>query len=738
MNYSSLQWGGNLLSPFHLNDWEFKRFTAVCLSLLSALLILVALSPWSLYVMLARYLVGIAYCLVIPGALILRVFKIHKLPAIESLSLTVGLSIAFVMFAGFVINLIYPQVGLLAPISTTPVLATFTISTLFLLLVCYFRDREFSDPVRIDIREHVSAPLLALFLVPFLSIFGTYIMNYYNNNWLLFVLLFVVALIILYVSLSKPRNELYPVAVFIISISLLFFTSLISSHLVGWDIQIESYISSVVIQNAHWNPAFPGTLYNSALSLTTFVPILSLLSGLDLTSIYKIIFPLLYSLVPLGLYALYRRQTNEKIAFVSAVFFMSSYVFFVIMPQLAKQEIAEIFVVVFLLLIFNIQIRGGKRALLLIISMFSIVVSHYGTADLFALVLFIALAAQYVGGVRISRSAKNQGYVPEKKIPILAKKNKNGAYLTGKIPYSFILLFLFFLFAWQLFAVNTGSIIAVSGVARSIFENLGELFNPNVVQGASLLQAQQSTLLHEITRYLYIISQVAIVLGLAVYVLKISKKRFDSTYVYMSIAAFGLLVASITLPYFASALNTIRIYHFALLFLSVFFVVGWVGVTDLLHLVRLNVKPSYLRTWKKCLSVFLVVTFLFNSGIIYEIAHDNPESFSLNTSLVYPIFTDGDVSGAAWIAKTNTISYVGTTDNLSFLALANFGLSYYSAQAASSDLLTRTYVFFAHFDKGNNKLPLTERANNMSGYNYTFLQNNLYRIYDNGDSQIYS
>ncbi len=26
-------------------------------------------------------------------------------------------------------------------------------------------------------------------------------------------------------------------------------------HLVGWDIQYESYISKVVIDNAHWNPA---------------------------------------------------------------------------------------------------------------------------------------------------------------------------------------------------------------------------------------------------------------------------------------------------------------------------------------------------------------------------------------------------------------------------------------------------------------------------------------------------
>lgn len=726
-----------MLSPFHLNDWDFKRFAAVCLGVPFTLLILVGLSPLSADVLLTRYVVGTIYCIFIPGALILRVFRIHKLSAIESVSLMMGLSIAFVMFAGFVINLVYPQVGLSAPLSTIPVLVTFTACTLFLLIVCYFRDRDFSNAEHINIRDHISIPLLSLCLVPFLSIFGTYAVSYYNNNSLLLVLLCIIPLIILYVGFFQPSNKLIPIAVFVISIALLYQTSLMTSHLVGWDIQYESYISKVVIENAHWNIAIPATSYNTALSVTMLAPILSLLSGLDLTAVYKVIYPLLYTLVPLGLYEIYRRQTNERIAFFAVVFFVSSYTFFVIMPELAKQSIAEIFVVMFLLLIFNVQISGQKKVALLIISIFSITVSHYGVSYLFGLLLLTVLVGEYVKRIRAGRSASNQSYTPEGNVPALINKNGGSSYSRRKITSAFGLLYLLSVIAWYAFSANTSTFTSTATITQQISENLGQAFNPSVAQGASLLLSQQPSLLHEITWYLTVISEIAIVLGLAVCILKINKKRIDSTYVYFSIGAFGLLVASVALPYLGTAFNTIRIYHFALIFLSVFVVIGWVGITDFMRRAHLNVKPRYVTIWTKCFSIFLVVLFLFNTGMIYEIAHDNPQ-FPLNTSSNYPLFTDGDVSGATWLANTHQQLAMIGSDDANKQLLSSFGLASYNTVPNNNFL--NGYIFFGHFNtEGIIKQSSTETQANdpVTVADINFAQTNLYRVYDNGDAQIY-
>jgi uncharacterized membrane protein len=562
-------------------------------------------------------------------------------------------------------------------------------------------------------------------------------MNYYNNNWLLLVLLCIIPLIVLYVGFFQPSNRLIPVAVFVISIALLFHVSLLTSHLVGWDVQYESYVSKLVIENAHWDIAIPGDTYNTALSVAMLAPILSLLSGLDLTAVYKVIYPLLYSLVPLGLYEIYRRQTDERIAFFSVVFFMSSYTFFVLMPQLAKQSIGEIFVVMFMLLIFSVQMKEEKKAVLLIISIFAITVSHYGISYLFGLLLLIILVGEYVKRIRVGRSANDQNNTPEKKATALINKDGNSSDSRIKIAYTFGLLYLVFVLAWYLFSTNTSSFASAVTITHQISSNLGQSFNPSVAEGTSLLLSAQPSLLHEITWYLNIISQALVALGLAVCILKINKKRIDSTYLYFSIGAFGLLAAATLLPYLGRSFNTIRLYHFALLVLSVFVVIGWVGIADLMRRAHLNVKPRYLTIWTKCFSVFLVLLLLFNSGIIYEITHDGPTSFSLNASLDYPLFTDGDVSSATWIANTHVLVPIFTDDHNKQL-LMGIGASYLISPApnpAPKDKLLGSYVFFGHFNKGYNK---AQNSSDITGvYDYAFLQTNLYRVYDNGDSQIY-
>ena len=65
----------------------------------------------------------------------------------------------------------------------------------------------------------------------------------------------------------------------------------------------------------------------------------------DFPDIFKVIYPILFSFVVLGLYSVFKKQTTNKIAFMSCFLFISVFMFFLEMPYLARQEIGELFVV---------------------------------------------------------------------------------------------------------------------------------------------------------------------------------------------------------------------------------------------------------------------------------------------------------------------------------------------------------------------------------------------------------
>ena len=119
-------------------------------------------------------------------------------------------------------------------------------------------------------------------------------------------------------------KKLYPLAVFVIAISLLYHSSLISMHLVEWaDGSFEYWISNKTVINSIWDPTTYGAC-NAMLSLTILAPLYSIISNMSITWVFKIVYSLLFSLVPLGLYRVFQKQTNDKIAFLSCFFFIVS------------------------------------------------------------------------------------------------------------------------------------------------------------------------------------------------------------------------------------------------------------------------------------------------------------------------------------------------------------------------------------------------------------------------------
>ena len=78
--------------------------------------------------------------------------------------------------------------------------------------------------------------------------------------------------------------------VWIISISLLYMSSLISPYVWGWDIQNEYYLANLVINYSYWNFILPDA-YNSMLSIVMLAPVYSLYTNVNLDHVFKIVSP---------------------------------------------------------------------------------------------------------------------------------------------------------------------------------------------------------------------------------------------------------------------------------------------------------------------------------------------------------------------------------------------------------------------------------------------------------------
>ena len=389
--------------PLRLNDWGIVPFLGVVLGIQLLLWLTLVLEENGAGIPLLRQVVGFVYLTWVPGIILLRILRVHKVGAIETLLFSVGLSVSTVLFLGFATNTIYPMLDLLKPISEAPLLITMTVFVFAGAVIAYIVDRDFNQPEYITTEETFGWPVFLFALLPFLAIFGAWLVNNYRINTLLFVLLAVIAIVPALVAFRRIVPErYYPFVIWTVGLALLLHASLISNHIWGWDINQEYYISNLVVQNGAWDFSIYSNI-NAMLSIVMLAPIYSILCSIDIVWVFKIIYPLLFSLAPLGIYMIARRQSYDRIAFYGTFFFITFFVFFTEMLQVARQEIAELFLVLIALLIINKDLDKIKKYILLIVFSFSLAVSHYGVSYLFMVMITLAWVILVVSEPRLAQ-----------------------------------------------------------------------------------------------------------------------------------------------------------------------------------------------------------------------------------------------------------------------------------------------------------------------------------------------
>jgi len=601
-----------------------------------------------------RQVLGFIFFSIIPGFLLLRLFGIRHSNIVETILFSVGLSIAFLSLVGVLINGLGSLQLVLNPLSTAPMAIIVNVTVFVLIIVDYLKNRNLAP---LDLKGVKFWPLLSLFALPILSMVGVLLIREYNSNLLsVSIIIAIAAIVVLGVLSSYISSKIsfyYPLIILSITIALLLSQALISNYQYGADIQSEYNTFISTKNSSFWNlqnnANYQQSSDNAMLSITVLPTVLSNLLNIDPGWIFKIVYLVIFSLLPLGLYLLYKQYWSEKIAFLSVIFFVSNYAFFTLILSEVKQMIAELFFIMLFLLLFSRKIKGGRKWAVFIIAFFGLLVSHYSMNFMF--LFFIVFA--WLGGKVFWKTAFT------------------------KIRSTFIIFPFCFTFLWYIFVVQAsygagGPFSKFVGVIQTTVSSfLSEFFSSAArggdVQAAIGLVSRPSTM-HYAGTIIYDLTVLFILVGFISLLVKWRKKEFDSTFFSIIFASLVLLISAVVLPRFSGLLELGRLYEIILMFLAPLFVLGTVAVYKIFSRLRRftqNNFPNVSSEQTKKNSVFLLTLiilipfFLFQTGLVYEVTNDPiPSSITLSKSKMensYGLIHERDVFSAAWISRYGDI-----------------------------------------------------------------------------------
>lgn len=740
-----------------MSDWNIVKFLCAILAVQAATLLVVGLNLYGIDLSLLRQVVCFAYLTFVPGLLLLRVLKLHGLGATRTVLYAAGLSLTTLMFAGAFLTLILPPLGVAEPIALLPLIVTLTIVVLVLSIAAFLRDRDFGGDASLDVKDLASPQALLLLLLPLLAILGTIMVNHSEGNSVLVVMILALCALALIVGFSKflPK-QLYPLAIFLVALSLLFHNSLISDSLTGWDIHTEKYLADAVINNGIWDISLQNVI-NSMLSIQILAPIYSIFLGMDIIWVYKIVYPLLFALTPVALYVAYSKQSNETVGFLSAFFFVSLVVYFTEMLALARQEIAELFLALIVLLLVDRSMAKRQWSLLFCLFTFSLVVSHYAVTFIFMGLLAVAwaLLLAYSRLTKEGRKDLNRKLTPLVIIAFVvfcalwytetsnANPLRTAIYVTVKNTATYLPAAEQYLSHYS----NPSAEVPTPGGSSSITPGKTPDNQPmtliEVGAGASAM--------HKNYLYMLLFTQAMIALGLLLALFFKKPWRFSREFYTLGLVTLGLLVACLVVPLLASSMNTTRLYQLALVFLAPFFIAAWIGMFQVAgKLLKLS-EGGTLRAAVALLSVFLVVYLLFNSGLIFEFFQDVPMSYSLNTkgsNVSYALYNSMEVSGAEWtldsrqeVAKNEPWVRPVYSDTWRMLLLQDWNPDRsYEIPGVTQTIPPGSYIYFGTYNAMDDKIVLTfwkDGIQRLELIDTAPVVETHDRIYTNGGAEVY-
>jgi uncharacterized membrane protein len=510
---------------------------------------------------------------------------------------------------------------------------------------------------------------------------------------LLLFLIFALSPLAVILKSEKGGDRFWLLLTWSLSLSLLLSVTLLSNNLLGYDVHDEYFRFLAVSKTGIWDVTNFDP-YNSVISVTILPAVLSAVSGLDGISIFKFVFPVLYSFAPVILYKVYRKILSPRAAFLSVFLFISYPTFYGEMIQLGRQEIAEILLLVLIWIFLSTQTMKISGRLAIVILTIGLVTAHYALAYIYLVFLTFSFVVS-----RVSRR-------------------------TITLGNSFILLLTAVAtLVWYAFAAGGVGIFdlyrSVSPVIQGFWQSLFfEGSRPSAVLQAAGLAPGLPGIVHDLNRVTLYLAQICLVLGFLAFVFKKRKSVAEQKMLPLMTIGLVFLGCAVILPFFAAQLELTRIYHITLLFVSPCFVYGadQLGrVVDFVFSLRKGIKVRF-RKKQVLAAVILVSYFLFVSGWAWAATMDRPDSLILDVErirdspdvtlsrqyfLFYTVLPD--IAGARWLNDyRDTTSPICADFTARYHVLNSYGEiprdGLNSAKQLTGCTFKSSYVFLSEFN----------------------------------------
>jgi len=723
-----------------------------------------------------RAIFSFIFLISIPGLLIMLMLKIRKIEFWEYSVYTIGLSIAFLIFGGLAVNWILPWLHITdKPLSLIPLLISFDIFLLLFGLIAYKRNKDISLNIRLPKLDWLN---MIFFIIPMifvlLSILGAIILNNGGPNYLTIIMLGGIVLYILGVVLFRKilDQNIYPWTIFLISLSLLLMYSLRSWHIIGWDINLEYKTFRLTASNYLWSSTIANNAYNACLSITILPTILHNFLNIHSEYVFKILYPLLFTEVPLTIYLLSKRYTTNIAAFLASFFFIIQPTFYGTMPALARQEVAFIYFSLILFALFTDNIRLGIKNILVLLFGASMIVSHYSTSYIALTLIIFTYIVRKIFNINSNLSRHK-----------ILQNNSN-----YKIRLNIILILIIFTFIWNTQLTNSShSLIetihyTLMNINKTFTEemkstSLKSLFfysdssytndqlnsfienyipwyieanniKPILNNGKYTLTIKPRTsfdtrnlVTTQFIKYIYLFAKFIIVLSLLfgfiylVYIYKKDKTKIDIEYIYLSSIGVFLILLILVLPYLSIAYNFERLLQQNLIFLSLIIVFG------------IQLVFKYFRKIKYIIiSIIFIIYFIYLSGVLVPILGGSNSLFLQNNGIEYDSYYTHniEIQAIVWLDKYSDSKNSLYADRFAELKIDAYSKKNYRiVPYIIPEVINRSgYIYASYTNIREEIASIDERQYFMKGvaftnYPFDFINNNKSLIYNNGGAKIY-
>jgi len=701
-----------IIKKISSSDANKLIFTLFCLLIATDLSIF-------LNIPILREVLGVVFFTTVPGFLILSLLPLHKIKFLKKIVLTFALSIAFLMFFGLGLNFLY--LVNIKPFTLVPLLVSLNLIILALMLISFKKNKNltFDQLFNWEMNFENKSISLALFpiLLPILAIIGTFLMNKMEYNFIILVMLFLIPIYVagLLIFKNKAHHSTYPLAIWLISLALLLLNGLTSNHIFGIDVHHEYAVFNITFSQAFWDVVTNASnAYYLCTSITILPTIYAVLSNINGEYIFKTIYAFIGSLVPLVAYLTFNKYFKKDKAFLAALLIVFQN-FFILSLGCTRQLVALLFFFLAVFILFDKEISDKSRKILLIISVWAMIISHYSTAYVALTLLLPIILLPFLKSL----------------VPYLKnlKNNKINFQNFDVIVLIFAFMVVWYgVFAGIQLAAGSGSMeqISSSSTASGITADSRDASVLAIFGiGVKSLPNLVSIIANDLVFF-------AIFLGLLGITLKFKyyRKKMDFGFILGIYLFTLLLIMFVIVPMVSKLYGAPRIFLQSLIFLAPAFIIGLDEVAKLLRKVNL----SYVLIFVLLVSLFSCSTYLqyYFYGTPYSPHYDN------NGKLRGEYFIyDQEITGAQWL-NNSKIDQKIYTDSIGHQRLMLGGIQFNNIRQLFLDNKTIPNGYIYEWNVNIKKgivYPQLEEDENITNFRNIFTGK--FIIYDNGYSRIW-